>query len=329
MNWIDVVLGTVIIYYGYRGYRQGFITIALELLGYIVAYVLAIKFGYLAAAAIAPHLPSQIPNPYIQSLGIAIIWIITVILAYIGAFFLNRLIPPAIRTSKINKVLGIIGSSLKALVILSLLLLILDVIPFSQQIQQNLQDSFIARNLLGATHAIGDRLNNHFSDSLENTIKNISLISNHFSSNNANQDTLKEIGIKLTNVTDSPQDEQSMFTFVNNQRIAQHLNPLKWNAGLTTVARNYARYMWANGFLAHVTPSGQTPDDRLKQANIYYTYIGENLAKAPNASLAENGLINSPEHRANILSLNFTDTGVGVMDGGQYGKIFVQEFIGK
>jgi uncharacterized protein YkwD len=38
------------------------------------------------------------------------------------------------------------------------------------------------------------------------------------------------------------------------------------------------------------------------------------------------GLLNSPGHRANILNGNFKKVGIGVMDAGVYGKMFVQEF---
>jgi uncharacterized protein YkwD len=36
--------------------------------------------------------------------------------------------------------------------------------------------------------------------------------------------------------------------------------------------------------------------------------------------------MNSPGHRANILSANFGRIGIGVIDGGIYGEIFCQEF---
>ncbi len=36
----------------------------------------------------------------------------------------------------------------------------------------------------------------------------------------------------------------------------------------------------------------------------------------------------SPGHRANILSPSFTQIGIGVADGGPYGKILTQQFIG-
>jgi uncharacterized protein YkwD len=36
--------------------------------------------------------------------------------------------------------------------------------------------------------------------------------------------------------------------------------------------------------------------------------------------------MNSPGHKANILSISFGKVGIGVIDGGIYGEMFCQEF---
>ncbi len=69
-----------------------------------------------------------------------------------------------------------------------------------------------------------------------------------------------------------------------------------------------------------------SPADRLDKQSIPYLIMGENLAYAPTESIAHTGLMNSPGHRANILSPEFGQVGLGVIDAGIYGKMFVQEF---
>ena len=64
----------------------------------------------------------------------------------------------------------------------------------------------------------------------------------------------------------------------------------------------------------------------MERYNIKFSAAGENLALAPNVSLAHQGLMNSPGHRANIMSGDFGKVGIGVVDGGIYGEMFVQEF---
>ncbi|MGH7246459.1 MAG: CAP domain-containing protein, partial [Candidatus Levyibacteriota bacterium] len=76
----------------------------------------------------------------------------------------------------------------------------------------------------------------------------------------------------------------------------------------------------------HYTLQGLSPFDRMSAADIIYTFAGENLAFSPNVNLAMQGLMNSKGHRENILSKNFHRVGVGVLDAGVYGEMFVQEF---
>jgi uncharacterized protein YkwD len=75
-----------------------------------------------------------------------------------------------------------------------------------------------------------------------------------------------------------------------------------------------------------VNPDGKDPFARMEDAGIKFLVAGENLALAPNVDLAHEGLMNSPGHRANILTAEFGKVGIGCIDGGQYGKMFSQEF---
>ena len=74
--------------------------------------------------------------------------------------------------------------------------------------------------------------------------------------------------------------------------------------------------MFANGYFSHYDQHNTSPFDRMKSVGISYTSAGENLALAPNVNLAMQGLMNSPGHRANILSTSFHKVGIGVVDGG-------------
>ena len=65
----------------------------------------------------------------------------------------------------------------------------------------------------------------------------------------------------------------------------------------------------------------------MEKAGIKFGAAGENIAYASTLELAHNGLMRSPGHRANILSDDFKRIGIGVMDGGIYGKMFGQDFL--
>ena len=65
---------------------------------------------------------------------------------------------------------------------------------------------------------------------------------------------------------------------------------------------------------------------RLLDADVDFILAGENLAFAPSLDLAHDGLMQSQGHRENILAEEFSRIGIGVIDGGSYGKMFVQVF---
>jgi uncharacterized protein YkwD len=61
---------------------------------------------------------------------------------------------------------------------------------------------------------------------------------------------------------------------------------------------------------------------------ITYQTAGENLAGNQTVDRAHTSLMNSQGHRENILSSNYSEVGIGIVDGGPYGKMFVQLFKG-
>ena len=117
-----------------------------------------------------------------------------------------------------------------------------------------------------------------------------------------------------------------MLALVNRERTSRGLVALEMDAELRLLARDHARDMFKRGYFSHVTPEGKDPFDRMRAANIIFGLAGENLALAPTLDMAHDGLMNSPGHRANILNGGFRKVGIGVLDGGIYGRMFVQEF---
>ena len=104
------------------------------------------------------------------------------------------------------------------------------------------------------------------------------------------------------------------------------LHELTWRPEVVPVAREHARDMWEREYFGHVSPEGKDVGDRLEEAGVSYTFAGENLALAPTVITAHNGLMNSEGHRENILEEEFNRMGIGVIDNGVNGKMFVQVF---
>jgi uncharacterized protein YkwD len=123
--------------------------------------------------------------------------------------------------------------------------------------------------------------------------------------------------------------EKAMGRRVNQDRAGKGLPPLGYDEALADVARFHADDMQRNKFFAHESPSSGALDDRLARAGYLAAIARENLAEALDVDSAEDGLLKSPGHYANIMSADVTHIGVGIVRGGVADPrnfLFVQVF---
>lgn len=120
--------------------------------------------------------------------------------------------------------------------------------------------------------------------------------------------------------------EIKMLELINNERKKANLAPLTLDPTITKVAREHSQDMWQRQYFAHDTPDGETPFNRMEKGKVSFRRAGENLALARTVERAHQGLMESEGHRENILDPNFGRVGIGVVDGGVYGKMFTQDF---
>ncbi|MDF2959403.1 MAG: hypothetical protein K0S39_1138 [Paenibacillus sp.] len=124
-------------------------------------------------------------------------------------------------------------------------------------------------------------------------------------------------------------EEQQMVDLVNQARKEAGLTPLSVNTELSKVARLKSQDMVDKNYFSHQSPTYGSPFEMMKQFGISYSTAGENIACNQTVTAAHQALMNSPGHRANILSKDFTEIGIGIVDGGSCGKMFTQQFIGR
>lgn len=128
----------------------------------------------------------------------------------------------------------------------------------------------------------------------------------------------------------------AVLSALNAARAEAGLPPLARDAALARVAQAHGVDMYLRGYFAHDTPECRMPEgtaacrdpfDRMRAAGIGYDVAGENLALAPSAASAHQGLMDSPTHRANILGADYTRVGIAALRG-PFGLMVVQEFTG-
>lgn len=124
-------------------------------------------------------------------------------------------------------------------------------------------------------------------------------------------------------------DERMVWTLTNQERAENGLPGLSLNGDLVASARAHSTDMAAQNYFDHTALDGRSAGDRIAAAGYEAWNWGENIAAGyatPQAVV--DGWMNSDGHRANILSNNYCDIGVGYAYGGDsdYHQYWTQNF---
>ncbi len=103
---------------------------------------------------------------------------------------------------------------------------------------------------------------------------------------------------------------------VNIERAKAGQAPLVLDAKLSYVADEKSKDMAISNYFDHISPNYGSPFDMMKEFGVSYTAAGENIAMGYKTSEAVmEGWMNSPGHKANILSPKYGKIGIGVYFG--------------
>ena len=117
---------------------------------------------------------------------------------------------------------------------------------------------------------------------------------------------------------------QECHTLTNVERTNMGLAPLYAVDTLMTAALLHAQDMATNGYFDHFSQDGRSPFDRMQAADYAFTAAAENIARGQRTPAAVVlAWMNSPGHRANILSPAYRELGVGYVPGT---NVWVQNF---
>ena len=113
----------------------------------------------------------------------------------------------------------------------------------------------------------------------------------------------------------------AVLCLINRQRAQNGESPLRLSAGLQQAAEGHSNELVSSNYFAHVSPSGETPVDRIRETGyipgptVGYV-IGENLAWGTYGLATPAAIVSawiaSPGHLANILEAQYSETGIGV-----------------
>jgi len=316
MNWVDFVLIIIVLLAVWSGWNNGFILETLGLVNWLGSLVLAFIFYPYTASLLTKIFPS------LELWKLPLAFIITAIIARILIGLITRRIALATsaytNTSMVNKFFGMIPGLINGIIFAAIVAALLLSLPLRDGINKAVRDSMIANNLSAKTESVNEKLSPVFDKAINQTLNSLTI--------HPKSEELIKLPFKVAHPVVDSSLEIKMIELVNKERTERGLSPLKQDPALTKVAREHSRDMFVRGYFSHITQDGKDPFDRMRADDIHFLTAGENIALAQTLSIAHNGLMNSPGHRANILNPAYGHIGIGILNGGIYGLMISQEF---
>ncbi len=316
MNWVDIVIIITLLVFTLIGYWRGFIRQSLDLSVFIIALLLSFAFYRELGQFILNYV--HIASGFSNAIAFFSIWFVVEVIYYVLFVIFYDKIPEKVRNSKLNRYFGFIPAMIRGALFIWIFLTLLLILPLPGRSKMSITESWIGGPIVKTSPVIEGYIEKIFGQSINDTITFLTV--------KPQSNESIDLGFTVANPKVCEKSENKMLELVNLERTTRGFKPLVMDEKLRDVARNHSTDMFQKGYFAHNTPEGLTPFDRMDKAGIVYMQAGENLALAPDVDIAHNGLMNSPGHKANILTPDFQKVGIGCMSGGMYGEMFSQEF---
>ena len=123
MNYIDIVLGLLLVFSAISGFRKGLIVELASLAALILGIWGAIEFSYVTSEFLVENFNLQ--TKYLNIISFVLTFIVIVVLVHIIGGVINKLVE-SVMLGFINKLAGLAFGILRAALILSIILVVFD-----------------------------------------------------------------------------------------------------------------------------------------------------------------------------------------------------------
>lgn len=315
-TWVDLIIIGILAFFVLEGWRVGLWIVLADFLSFLLSLLIGLRGYQLMAEFLRTNF--SLSHSVSNALGFLFTAILAeAILGFLFARIIKR-IPHKLWKHKASKALSILPSLGEGFILIAFLLTLVMGFPIQPSIKSDIAESRIGSAIIKQTTGIEKRLAEIFGGVIEDSLTYMTI--------KPGTNERVNLNIEKQELSIDEKAEGEMFALVNSERKKAGLHELTRRPEIVPVARAHARDMWEREYFAHVSPDGKDVGDRLDAQNVNYHLAGENLAMAPTLQTAHTGLMNSEGHRANILEKRFKKMGIGVIDNGYYGKMFVQVF---
>ena len=317
LNPVDLVLAAVVLAGALTGAARGFIVATLQLLALAGSVALAFLAYRFPAAWLDARYPSL--GPWAGPLSFFAAYLTAQLLLGALARRVIRAAPPWLHRHGGNRLLGLVPGVLAGLINATVVSLLLMTLPLFDELTLLARGSELASRLAAPAEWLEGELEPIFDPALRRTLQALTVVQ-------PGSRTVIPLPFTVTDAPPRPDLEAQMLELINAERIKRGLKTLQADPELTAVARDHCRDMLARGYFSHLTPQHQDAFDRMRRAHVRFLAAGENIAMARTVPLAQQGLMNSPGHRANLLRPQFARAGIGVLDAGAHGLMITEDF---
>lgn len=311
VTWLDALLLIVLLFYTIEGLEEGIINALCHCISFLGAFLV----GLLLCDVVG----SLFPTAYIFASAVSffLIGIVSFFFFVTACGYGIKQIVKKNDTSHpllISTILGVFPGFVSGCLLLLFLLILAVTLPISPVVKRLVTNSYIGSIFLIQAQQIEQVIHGQPQDTLL------------FSTLTPGDVVVKQLGFTIKNTTTDEAARRSIFAGIAAARSAAGLPSLVLDPLLSQVAQERAVTMLQNGYLSYVTKEGFSLSDRMAERNMVSTTIGEAVAFSPNIMLAMSGFMGDQKEKNIILSGSFHRVGIGVADGGMYGKIFVLDF---
>lgn len=314
LNWVDLVILGTLIFFALEAIGRPLIWEIFDLASFFLAALLSFSYYNIPAKFFEKEF--SVPHGLSLVLGFMIAWFLAELIFYL----LVRVIIPKIPKINIpwSKTISVIPALIRGLILVAIALVMVATFPIQPVIKKAVLDSRLGSGILSHAYALEGPVRKVFGGVANDSLTFLTI--------KPKTNEKVNLGFQTSDFTEDIASENQMVDLVNKERVKEGLRALVLDKRLLVVARDHSADMLKRGYFSHYSPEGLTVADRCLSAGVDFLVAGENLAYAPSLELAHRGLMNSEGHKANILSPDYGRIGIGVMDGGVYGKMFTQVF---